>query len=659
MPADRPSRTWERFAEREPYFAVLTDPKYRREKLTDATRAEFFDTGTGYVEFVLDTIRNHITPMPRPQSVLEFGCGPGRLALAFAGVAAGVTAVDVSPAMLAVARENAANAGVDNVRFMTLEEYRASDATFDLVNAALVFHHIRPADGYRLIAEMLRRLKPGGVAAIEFPFDDHSTFAVRASRWARRHILPINAAANVARGKPTYFPLIHPRPYSFNEVLSLIRAAGCDQPHLVLGRHGDTEVVTAFARKPVVVHEQRPAPSPGGIDVRRLIAETSIEELNRKAEEYFASISDRDRHLAKPFASVEDTPSLLINFATLLQGLRLYPGLTVLEFGAGTGWLSRFVTQLGCRSILLDVSATALEMAAELFERMPVIGSQLAPQFLVFDGRRIDLPDASVDRIICFDAFHHAPNPGEVLHELARVLRPGGIAAFAEPGPNHSKSDQSQFEMQTYGVVENDVDIPSIWTAAQRAGFARMELAAFNATPFHLTHGEYEQLLAGGESYARWAEATRTFLRDVRDFFLYKTGETPIDSRGTEGLAATIGIEAAAEYAAGEPLRVRATITNSGGAIWLPSGPNNGAVWLGCHLYDSTGQLVNLDYHRQPLSTASLAPGQTVSLTFELPAVGPGGPSPGVRLRRRARGLVRAPGVAVGAEEDFRRPLRR
>jgi SAM-dependent methyltransferase len=623
MLSGRPSPSWERFAAREPYFAVLTDPKYLAANFDDAARAAFFDSGTKYVELVLDVIRNRITPMHRPESVLELGCGPGRLALAFSPAVSRVTAVDISPAMLALARGNAAAAGAANIQFQTLEEYRRSDARFDLVNACLVFHHVGPKDGYALIADMLRRLEPGGVAVIEFPFRDHSGAAAKALRWVRTRMPPANVAANLLRRKPAFFPLIHPQAYSASDVLSLIHAAGCDQPHLILGRHGDTEVVTAFAQKPAVAQQQPAAASPR-IDVKELMAASSLEELNRKAEEYFASISDREPHLAKPFASAQDAPALLINFATLLQGLRLYPGLTVLEFGAGTGWLSRFLTQLGCRSILLDVSPTALEIAAELFRRMPLIGSRPAPQFLLFDGRQIDLPDESVDRIVCFDAFHHAPNSGQVLRELARVLKPGGVAAFAEPGPDHSKSGQSQFEMQTYGVVENDVDIAAIWAEAQQAGFARIELAAFNATPFRLTLGEYEQLLAGGEAYARWAAATRTFLRDVRDFFLYKAGHEAIDSRTADALAAAIDVEIATEFPAGESLPVRATVTNRGRATWLPSGRSNGAVWLGCHLYEASGALLDLDYHRQALSTRPVAPGESVTVTFELPPLAAG-----------------------------------
>ena len=40
---------------------------------------------------------------------------------------------------------------------------------------------------------------------------------------------------------------------------------------------------------------------------------------------------------------------------------------------------------------------------------------------LPFDGHRLELDDESVDRVACNDAFHHVPNPGEVLAEFARA----------------------------------------------------------------------------------------------------------------------------------------------------------------------------------------------------------------------------------------------
>src|SRR5262249_38755070 len=129
------------------------------------------------------------------------------------------------------------------------------------------------------------------------------------------------------------------------------------------------------------------------------------------------SPADWTYQLAKPFASVHELPHILTRLSTLIQGLRIGPNMTVLDFGAGAGWASHYLAQLGCRVIAVDVSPTALRMVDERFRRQPPFGNRPMPRFLVFDGRRIDLPDASVDRIFRHDAFHHVGNPATVLQE--------------------------------------------------------------------------------------------------------------------------------------------------------------------------------------------------------------------------------------------------
>src|SRR6266536_2452138 len=272
------------------------------------------------------------------------------------------------------------------------------------------------------------------------------------------------------------------------------------------------------------------------IDVERLLSESSLEDLNRAAEDYFARLTNWNYHLAKPFGSVDETPQLLINFAVILQGLRICPGMTILEFGAGTCWASRFLSQLGCHVIAADSSATALRIGQELYARQPLIGNQPEPRFLLFDGNRLDVPSESVDRIICLDAFHHVPNAAEAIRELARVLKNGGIAGFAEPGPNHSRSAQSQYEMRVYGVLENNIDVRKIWGYAELAGFTEMKLAVFNVPPLHLTIQEFEDFLSGGKTVKRWMETTRGFMESERDFFLYKGEPEPLDRRFKTGL---------------------------------------------------------------------------------------------------------------------------
>jgi SAM-dependent methyltransferase len=362
------------------------------------------------------------------------------------------------------------------------------------------------------------------------------------------------------------------------------------------------------------------------LDVRQLTRETSVEELNRLAEEYFARERNWTYYLAKPFGAIDETPQLLINFATILQGLSIFQGATILEFGAGTCWASRFLTQLGCRMIALDVSQTALRIGKELYARQPVSGDQPEPQFLLFDGYHIDLPDQSVDRIMCLDALHHVPNSRETLLELGRVLKDGGIAGFAEPGPEHSRSPQSQNEMKTFGIVENDIDIQQIWRDAREAGFSEIKLAVFNVPPFHLTIDEFENFLRRASQ--DFAQATAAYLQNQRTFFLYKGKTAPSDSRFRTGLSARIKIEPTnLTVNDGERIRLWAMVENNSSVIWLPRSAGPGAVQLGCHVYESQGKIFHHSYHWEALTPGNgraIMPNETVELELSLPPL-PGG----------------------------------
>ena len=361
------------------------------------------------------------------------------------------------------------------------------------------------------------------------------------------------------------------------------------------------------------------AQSAAFVDAAALSATLSVEDLARTADEYYrTTLQFADRYLAKPFADPRDTPDLLGSFAHLVAGLRLVPGLTVLDFGAGACWTTRCLTQLGCEAIALDVSPTALELGKQLFARLPPIGSTPPPRFLVFDGRRIDLPDASVDRIFCFDAFHHVPNPADVVRELGRVLRPGGVAGFSEPGRHHSKSARSQYEMKNYTAIENDVVMEDVWTWARAAGFVDLELAIFSTGSYRVPLAEFEEITRGGRALSRYADGVRIFLQGHQTFFLTKGGQAAKDSREREGLKGEITVQLERTIVRrGEPIRGTATMQNVGGVSWLPGSTTHGGVNLGVHLRARDGSPVSVDFARVRLA-GTTTPGHTQSVTFAI-----------------------------------------
>jgi SAM-dependent methyltransferase len=363
------------------------------------------------------------------------------------------------------------------------------------------------------------------------------------------------------------------------------------------------------------------------IDPRDVMRRFTVEELCQTADEYFQRISDPTPLMVKPFAFLHEAPEMLQNLGLLLSGLSLGKTMTVLDFGAGTCWLSRFLAQLSCQPICCDASPAALAIGRRLFAEYPPFGPAVyQPTFLPFDGHTIDLEDGAVDRIVCFDAFHHLPNQQEVVAELARVLKRGGIAGFSEPGRRHSQSPQSQYEMSHHRVLENDIDLNEISAYALAAGFT--SLAVKVATDMTIALDDYNRIFDGRDKAALSAELwnqTHNTMFNRSVFFLHK-GPVGRDSRGHVGLAHRLiaGVNPASgevspyAVAPGAPLQLRFTMTNTGEAVWLHRNSEIfGIVRLASHLYLANGRLVEHDYSRHDLPQ-DVAPGETLAMTVEL-----------------------------------------
>ena len=371
-------------------------------------------------------------------------------------------------------------------------------------------------------------------------------------------------------------------------------------------------------------HTRADVPAADGslIDPRDVIRRYSVEELNDTSDEYYRQMQDPDLSLRKPFAAVDETPEMLENLGALMGGLHLGRAMTVLDFGAGTCWLSRLIAQLNCAVICCDPSAAALAIGRRFFDEHPPFGRELLPrQFLRFDGHRLELEDESVDRIICFDAFHHVPNQPEVLREFGRVLRPGGIAGFSEPGRYHSRAPQSQYDMRNHHVLENDIDLNEIFSFAGPAGFTRLRVRPLNDLAISLDqyNAIFDDSVANLElRAAAWGRMHDTMLNRTV-FFLHK-GELRPDSRGHSGLAHRMSVNPETVVAHdGEPVTLRFAITNTGTAHWLHRAPSIfGLVRLACHLYDEDAALLHEDHFRSELPSP-VAPGETVHMTVMVP----------------------------------------
>jgi SAM-dependent methyltransferase len=351
------------------------------------------------------------------------------------------------------------------------------------------------------------------------------------------------------------------------------------------------------------------------IDVRQLIARYSTAEHVARADAYFASMPANPLLLRKPFFGLRDTPANLYGAAEILHCLNLFAGARVLDFGAGTGWFSKLLAFIGCQAVAVDVSRTALEMGRRAFAADPVANG-LQIEWRVFDGERLPLEDASMDRIVCYDAFHHVADQALVLREFHRVLRPGGRAAFHEPGPAHSQIPVAQYEMRHHGVIENDIVVEEISRTAEAIGFtsATMVLAAPRAPMVPLD--AYNRVVAGLATLDDAAAIVRNLVLgadNLRIFFVDKAG-LEADSRHGTKLCGAVDVTITRVDADG--VCGLARVTNTGSARWCRSGTERGDVSLGVKRMEGG---CPHDYGRVWLSGNGVQPGETVMVEFTLP----------------------------------------
>ena len=104
---------------------------------------------------------------PRPdQRWLDAACGTGVVARALAPRVREVIGVDATPAMVELAREEAAARGIANVSFTTgdVTALALPEASVDGAMSRFALHHI-PAPG-RVVAELARVVSPGGAIVV-------------------------------------------------------------------------------------------------------------------------------------------------------------------------------------------------------------------------------------------------------------------------------------------------------------------------------------------------------------------------------------------------------------------------------------------------------------------------------------------------------------
>jgi SAM-dependent methyltransferase len=226
---------WEQWGRRDPYFGVITNPKFRRQELTDEGKHEFFESGRLHVDYLLGVIKKHLDQKFAPRRILDFGCGVGRTLPAFARVAEHVVGLDVSPSMLKEAGRNCRDRGAHNVRLVSSDDaLSTADGAFDLIHSCIVFQHIPFPRGRLIFQRLLTRLAPRGIGASQFLYSK----AAYAEKFGISPP-PVSAAGQTRQRLPSGAdPEMQMNPYNMTEILFMMQAAGARRLYSDFTDHG-------------------------------------------------------------------------------------------------------------------------------------------------------------------------------------------------------------------------------------------------------------------------------------------------------------------------------------------------------------------------------------------------------------------------------------
>jgi SAM-dependent methyltransferase len=200
----RQRRDWEDLAAFDPWSAILREPGRVRAWNVD----DFLATGKRDAERALADAAAHGLPSSRRRA-LDFGCGVGRVTRVLADRFDDVLGLDISPTMVARARE--LDGAAARVRYRVgaqaeLDVLPAED--FDFVVSLLVLQHLpSPEDVEEAVRALTRRVAVGGALVLQVPSELPPRRRIQSRRRAYAALRGLGLPAPVLLGRLSLDPI--------------------------------------------------------------------------------------------------------------------------------------------------------------------------------------------------------------------------------------------------------------------------------------------------------------------------------------------------------------------------------------------------------------------------------------------------------------------
>ncbi len=155
---------------------------------------------------------------------------------------------------------------------------------------------------------------------------------------------------------------------------------------------------------------------------------------------------------------------------SIIKNITLDKNMHIMDFGAGTGLLSYFLSKSVDKITAIDISSSMLDV---LREKSHLFNSSV--EILELDLIKNDHPALLFDGIVSSMTLHHIKNISNLFEKIYNILPNGGFIAFAD-----LYKENGTFHSDNSGVFHFGFDIEELKKTVQKVGFKKIQFETVN-----------------------------------------------------------------------------------------------------------------------------------------------------------------------------------
>ncbi len=128
-------------------------------------------------------------------------------------------------------------------------------------------------------------------------------------------------------------------------------------------------------------------------------------------------------------------------------------GMLAADIGAGTGFITEGLIQMGLKVIAIDRSEGMLKEMRKKFEKFDDI------DYRVGEAEGLPIPNETVDYVFANMYLHHVESPQKAIKEMVRILKPGGRIVITDLDEHNFEFLRIEHHDQWMGFKRNDVKV--------------------------------------------------------------------------------------------------------------------------------------------------------------------------------------------------------